>query len=129
MVNFGPRNTVPDRFSARKFVIHNDSVTLMRTTAEECRQIGEWIAQRLNQMQGPMTFLLPEGGVSALDAPDQPFHDPEARETLFTTIESNVNQGGNRRVTRINAHINSEEFANAVLDAMPVLHSSRKRNA
>lgn len=129
MVNFGPRNTVPDRFSSRKFVIHNDSVTLMRTTAQECQQIGEWIAQRLNQMQGPMTFLLPEGGVSALDAPDQPFHDPEARETLFATIESNVNQGGNRRVTRINAHINSEEFANAVLDAMPVLHSSRKRNA
>ncbi|MBV9532289.1 MAG: ABC transporter permease, partial [Bradyrhizobium sp.] len=64
MVNFGPRDTVPARFFDRRFVIHNPNVTLMRTTREENRAIGEWIGERLNLMEGPVRFLLPEGGVS-----------------------------------------------------------------
>ena len=71
MVNFGPRDTVPEKFRSRKFVIHNPNVTLMRTTRDENRAFGEWIGGRLNQMNGPVRFLLPEGGVSMLDAPGQ----------------------------------------------------------
>ncbi len=83
MVNFGPRDTVPARFAARRFVLHNPNVTLMRTTVDENRAMGHWIAGRLNLMQGPVRFLLPTGGVSMLDAPGQPFHDPEADSALF----------------------------------------------
>ena len=61
MVNFGPRDTVPEKFRSRKFVIHNPNVTLMRTTRDENRAIGEWIGARLNAMDGPVRFLLPEG--------------------------------------------------------------------
>ena len=71
MVNFGPRDTVPEKFRGRKFVIHNPNVTLMRTTRDENRAIGDWIGERLNAMNGPVRFLLPEGGVSLLDAPGQ----------------------------------------------------------
>ena len=67
MVNFGPRDTVPEKFKGRKFVVHNANVTLMRTTRDENRAAGEWIGGRLNQMDGPVRFLLPEGGVSGLD--------------------------------------------------------------
>ena len=79
MVNFGPRETVPEKFRNRRFVIHNANVTLMRTTPEENRAIGEWIGERVNRMEGPVRLLLPEGGVSALDAPGKPFHDPGGR--------------------------------------------------
>ncbi|MDW8371087.1 MAG: ABC transporter permease, partial [Geminicoccaceae bacterium] len=73
VINFGPPETVPAAFRGRLLYRHNPQVTLVRTTAEECTRIGRWIAERLNRMDGPVTFLLPEGGLSALDAPGQPF--------------------------------------------------------
>lgn len=117
MVNFGPRDTVPEKFGTRKFVIHNPNVTLMRTTRDENRSFGEWIGQRLNEMTGPVRFLLPEGGVSALDAPGKPFHDPEADNALFEAIEKTVRSSGQRRVERVKANINDDAFVAAVIQA------------
>jgi hypothetical protein len=93
MVNFGGWDTVPERFKARRLYRHNPTVTLMRTTADECRAIGEFIAAKLNAMRGPVRFLIPEGGVSAIDKPGQPFHDPEADRVLFSTIELHFRTG------------------------------------
>ena len=76
MVNFGPRESVPERYRGRTLHEHNPQVTLMRTTAEENDRMGRWIGARLNLMDGPVRFLLPEGGLSQLDAPGQAFHDP-----------------------------------------------------
>ena len=111
MVNFGPRDTVPRAFEGRLFHVHNPQVTLMRTSPEENRSFGEWIAGRLNRMAGPVRFLIPEGGVSALDAPGQPFHDPEADAALFDAIEAHVQLSGARRVIRVPHNINTSEFA------------------
>ena len=86
MVNFGPPETVPEKYRDRLFYEHNPQVTLMRTTPEENEQMGRWIGERLNQMSAPVRFFLPEGGVSALDAPGQPFHDPQADAALFTRL-------------------------------------------
>ena len=83
MVNFGAWDTVPERFKGRSLYRHNPTVTLMRTTVDEYRAIGEFIAAKLNAMRGPVRFLIPEGGVSAIDKPGQPFHDPEADRVLF----------------------------------------------
>ncbi|HSV61671.1 MAG TPA: Tm-1-like ATP-binding domain-containing protein [Variovorax sp.] len=117
MVNFGAWDTVPDRFKARRLYRHNPSVTLMRTTPEECREIGRFIATKLNAMQGPLAFLIPEGGVSAIDKPGQPFHDPQADRALFTAIEEQFRQGPGRRLTRLPLHINDEAFADALVAA------------
>ena len=111
MVNFGPRDTVPRAFEGRLFHVHNPQVTLMRTSPEENRSFGEWIAGRLNRMAGPVRFLIPEGGVSALDAPGQPFHDPEADAALFDAIEAHVQLSDARRVIRVPHNINTSEFA------------------
>ena len=72
MVNFGGMETVPERYQGRLFYPHNPQVTLMRTTPAENARQGEWIASRLNRCDGPVRFLIPEGGVSALDAPGRP---------------------------------------------------------
>ena len=88
MVNFGAPDTIPERYRQRKFHVHNPQVTLMRTTPEENDRIGRWIGERLNQMDGPVRFFLPEGGVSALDAPGQPFWDPDADAALFSALEA-----------------------------------------
>lgn len=117
MVNFGPRASVPEKFRARHFVVHNANVTLMRTTRDENRAMGEWIARRLNLMEGPVRFLLPEGGVSLLDAPGKPFHDPEADHALFEAIEKTLNQTSRRRAIRVNANINDPLFVEAALAA------------
>ncbi len=128
MVNFGPRETVPSKFQNRKFVIHNPSVTLMRTTPDENRSAGEWIGERLNRMEGPVRFLLPEGGVSMLDRPGQPFHDPEADAALFEAIEKTVRQTAKRRVERVKANVNDDIFVEALVGAFhSVVPATSKR--
>lgn len=111
MVNFGAKDTVPEQFKHRNLYVHNAQVTLMRTTKEENIAMGRWIGERLNKAQGAVRFLLPEGGVSVIDAPGMPFHDPEADEALFKAIEDTVHQTELRRVIRVPHAINSPEFA------------------
>ena len=111
MVNFGPMETVPERYRGRTLHVHNPTVTLMRTTPEENAQIGRWIGERLNRMEGSVRFFLPDGGVSALDAPGRPFFDPRADDALFRAIEGTVRQTGSRRLIRVPANINDPAFA------------------
>ncbi|NRF68803.1 ABC transporter permease [Aquincola sp. S2] len=117
MVNFGGWDTVPERFRGRRLVRHNPNVTLMRTTPDECRRIGDFLAAKLNAMRGPVRFLIPEGGVSAIDAPGQPFHDPEADRALFTAIEQQFRGGSDRQLLKLPHHINDEAFALALVAA------------
>jgi uncharacterized protein (UPF0261 family) len=117
MVNFGAPDTVPTRYKDRLFYHHNPQVTLMRTTPAECHTIGTWIAERLNLCHGPVRLMLPEGGISALDAPGMAFHDPAARATLFAALESTLLQTRNRQITRLPFHINHPEFAAACVAA------------
>jgi uncharacterized protein (UPF0261 family) len=117
MVNFGPWDSVPERLRGRRLYRHNPTVTLMRTTADECRAIGEFIARKLNAMRGPVRFLIPEGGVSAIDKPGGPFHDPEADRVLFDTIAQQFRAGPDRRLVRLPHHVNDEAFADALVAA------------
>jgi uncharacterized protein (UPF0261 family)/ABC-type branched-subunit amino acid transport system ATPase component len=111
MVNFGPMETVPERYRGRTLQVHNPTVTLMRTTPEENARIGRWIGERLNRMDGPVRFYLPEGGVSALDSPGRPFSDPTADAELFRALEATVRQTSPRRLIRMPEHINDPRFA------------------
>ena len=130
MVNFGPLASVPERYKGRKLHVHNPQVTLMRATAPECAEIGRWIGERLNRMDGPVRFLIPELGVSALDAQGQPFFDPEADATLFRTLEQTVRQTSNRQILRVRRHINDPEFATAVVAAFrPLMGRGERRRA
>jgi uncharacterized protein (UPF0261 family) len=117
MVNFGAKDTVPARYAGRNLYVHNPQVTLMRTTPEENRAIGRFIVERLNRMEGPVRFLLPLGGVSAIDVPDMPFHDPAADAALFETIRSGFVPAPNRKLIEVQAAINDRAFADAVLTA------------
>lgn len=114
MVNWFAPSSIPERFRGRRFHAHNANVTLMRTTADELRQAGHEIAQRLNHASGPVSLLLPLGGLSALDAPGQPFHDPQANAALFQSIRENFAASGTHRLVEIAAHINDPAFAQAV---------------
>lgn len=109
MVNFGPLETVPPQFRSRNLYIHNPSVTLMRTTPEECAEIGRITATRLNRTSGPVTVLIPLQGVSAIDKIGAPFYSPEALDAycraLKTTLSPTI------RVIELDAHINDEGFA------------------
>lgn len=116
MVNFGGMDSVPERYQGRTFYPHNPQVTLMRTTAEENTRQGEWIAAKLNQCNGPVRFLIPEGGVSALDSPGQAFWDPEADAALFAALEKHVVQTPERRLVRVPCHINDPLFARTAVD-------------
>ncbi len=131
MVNFGSPETVPQNYKDRSFVEHNPQVTLMRTTADENRRMGAWIVERLNQMEGPVRFLIPEGGVSAIDAPGQPFHDPEADQALFDAISSGFKETANRRLLHLPHNINDPAFTDAAVAALTEIDSylGRERHA
>jgi uncharacterized protein (UPF0261 family) len=116
MVNFGPEATVPERFRGRTLYRHNPSVTLMRTTPEENREIGRRIAEQLNRSAGPVRLLLPLGGVSMLDAPGQPFHDPEADRALFQALRSHA--GPDLVLEEVPFHINEPDFADLLADRL-----------
>jgi uncharacterized protein (UPF0261 family) len=117
MVNFGPLASVPERYSNRKLHVHNPQVTLMRTTPEENVRVAEWIAARINRMEGPVRLLIPEGGVSAIDVPGQPFHDPAADKALFDTLTARVIASASRRVIRLPHAINDIPFVAALIAA------------
>lgn len=109
MVNFGPMDTVPSKFKDRNLYKHNPTVTLMRTTSEELRQIGHELAVRMNQAKGKTALMLPLKGVSAIDVEGGPFYDPEADQALFSTLRSEV--GDNVEVIEMDTDINDPEFA------------------
>jgi uncharacterized protein (UPF0261 family) len=116
MVNWGPRETVPEKFRNRNLYQHNPQVTLMRTTPEENTEMGRWIAEKLNRCDGPLRFLIPEGGVSLLDAPGQAFYDPVADKALFDAITQTFRQTTNRRLIRLPYNINEPQFAAALVE-------------
>jgi uncharacterized protein (UPF0261 family) len=113
MINFGPMDTVPQHYRGRKLYPHNPQITLMRTTVEDNITQARWIAERLNQCEGEVRFLLPMCGVSALDAPGQPFWDPAADAALFETLASEFRPTDHRRLMRLPYHINDPKFAQA----------------
>jgi uncharacterized protein (UPF0261 family) len=115
MVNFGAMATVPEPFRNRKLHVHNAQVTLMRTTPEENRTFARWIASKLNRSVAPLVLLIPDRGVSALDAQGQPFFDPAADEVLFDELEAAIDSTAWRQVRRLPYHINDPEFARAIV--------------
>jgi len=127
MVNFGAPDTVPEKYKSRNFVEHNPHVTLMRTTAEENARMGDWIAGRINEMTGPVRFLIPEGGVSALDAPGQKFHDPEADRALFDAISARFDETPARRLIRVPHHINDPAFTTAAVAALEEINPTKRK--
>ncbi len=119
MVNFGPPETIPERFAGRLFHAHNPSVTLMRTTPEENHCLGARIAATLKRSAGPVVLMIPRGGISALDAPAKPFHDPQADAALFDALEKGLRDApDNVRLIVRDEHINDPNFADAAARAL-----------
>ena len=117
MVNFWAMDTVPAPFRARNLYRHNPNVTLMRTTPEECGRIGRFIVEKLNRMEGPVRFLIPEGGFSVIDAAGQPFWDPAADRALIDAIASGFRAGPRRKLVRLPHNINDPAFCDALVAA------------
>lgn len=113
MVNFGPRGTVPERFGGRNLYVHNPTVTLMRTTPEEMAELGRRVAAKLAAATGPAVLFVPLSGVSALDAPGMPFHDPEADEACFEAL-----LGAGVDTVRLDMNINDPAFGRAMADRL-----------
>jgi len=109
MVNFAEPDTVPDRFENRTFYQHNPNVTLMRTNAEECRRLGEIIAEKLNMSTGPVTVLIPLKGLSMIDMEGNTFHCPEADNALFDALKRNLRD--DIPVIEMDYDVNAPEFA------------------
>ncbi len=127
MVNFGERNTVPERFSGRTLHAHNPQVTLMRTTPAECAAIGGLLAAKVKASRGPVTVLLPRGGVSAMSVPGGPFHDAEADRALFGAIEAGLRP--DVPCIALDCDVNDPAFARACVDALLAGMRERARAA
>lgn len=116
MVNFMAAETVPQRFHGRRLYRHNPNVTLMRTTPEECAEIGQRIAEKLNAATGPTVLLIPRRGVSALDREGQPFYDPDADAALFQSLRDHLRPPV--ELVELDLHINDPGFADAAAEQL-----------
>jgi uncharacterized protein (UPF0261 family) len=125
MVNFGPRETVPAQFEDRNLYVHNPTVTLMRTTAAECAELGRVIAQKLSAATGPTAVFVPLGGVSMIDVPGQPFHDPDADEALVASLKDGL--GENVELHERDEDVNDPAFATAMADRLHELIEAAAR--
>lgn len=112
MVNFGPPDSIPEEFDGRTFHHHNPQVTLMRTTPQENSEIGEIIAEKLNEARGPVAVYLPLQGVSLIDVEGEDFYDPETDEALFEAIRDHLDS--DIELVEMDTDINDEEFALAM---------------
>jgi uncharacterized protein (UPF0261 family) len=112
MVNFGPRDSVPEEFEERQFHAHNPQVTLMRTTPEETAKLGEIIAEKLNTASGPTALFLPLEGVSMLDVEGEDFHDLEADSALFDALREYLDESV--ELVERETDINDDAFAEAM---------------
>jgi len=122
MVNFGPFETVPPQFRDRVLYKHNPTVTLMRTTPEECAELGRVIAEKLNQAQGPLTLFVPLKGVSLIATEGQVFHDPAADEALFGALRDHLDPDVD--LQELDLDVNDPEFARAMADRLDALYRS-----
>jgi len=116
MVNFGPRETVPKEFEGRTLYIHNPTVTLMRTTPDECRELGRRIGRKLSAAKGPTVLFVPLRGVSMIAVEGQPFHDPEADAALRSGLVETL--GPSVEVHEVDADVNDPAFATALADRL-----------
>ncbi|GBD16539.1 hypothetical protein HRbin26_01437 [bacterium HR26] len=119
MVNFGPIDTVPERFRGRTLYKHNPTVTLMRTTPEECAELGRIIAQKLNQARGPLAVFIPRRGVSLISREGGPFYDPEADRALIEGLKANLRP--EIEVHEWDTDINDPAFARAMAERLDAL--------
>jgi uncharacterized protein (UPF0261 family) len=122
MVNFGPFESVPAEFRDRLLYKHNPTVTLMRTTPEECAELGRTIARKLNAARGPLTVFVPLKGVSLIAIEGQVFHDPAADEALFGALRENLDPEIDLRELELD--VNDPEFAHALADRLHVLYET-----
>src|SRR5262249_12994158 len=116
MVNFGPPETVPTKFKGRTFYQHNPQVTLMRTTPDECAQLGKIIAEKLNLSTKPVTVLIPWKAISVTSAPGQKFHDAAADKALFQSLKASLRK--DLQVIEMDCEINDPRFAEACANAL-----------
>jgi uncharacterized protein (UPF0261 family) len=119
MINFGPIDTVPAEFRSRNLHRHNASVTLMRTTLDENAQLGRLIARKVNGAKGPVSVFMPLGGVSMIDAPGEPFHDPVADAALFDALREGLRPDVER--VEMPVHINDPAFGHAMAERLHAL--------
>lgn len=114
MVNFGPRETVPAQFDGRNLYVHNDQITLMRTTPEECAALGRQVAAKLSAATGPTALFVPLRGVSMIAVEGGPFHDAAADEALFAAVREGV--GPNVELIELDLDVNDPAFSKAMAD-------------
>ena len=122
MVNFGPMETVPERFRERNLYVHNPTITLMRTTPEECAELGRRIARKLNAAKGPVSLFIPLRGISLIAVEGQVFHDPAADEALLAALREDLDESVD--VRELDTDINDPAFAEAMADRLHELYEA-----
>jgi uncharacterized protein (UPF0261 family) len=124
MVNFGPIDTVPDKFRQRNLYRHNATVTLMRTTPAECAELGRILANKLNQAKGPVALFIPLRGVSMIATEGGVFYDPEADRQLIEQVKSGLQS--HVELHELDMDINDPRFAQAMVQRLDELLHSQK---
>mgnify|MGYP002714265596 CR=1 FL=1 len=124
MVNFGPKESVPNKYDGRNFVVHNPTITLMRTSVEENAELGRRIARKLSAATGPTKLFIPLKGLSGIDIDGGPFWDPDANAALIAELRAGL-AGCDVEIVELDLHVNDPGFGKAMAESLHQMISTK----
>jgi uncharacterized protein (UPF0261 family) len=120
----GPASSLPPEYRNRKYIAHNPSMSLVRTSSEEMKTVGKIMASKLNEARGPTIVMIPLRGFSYPNRKGEALYDEEGNQAFIETLKRDLK---GVKVIEIDAHINDPEFANEAAQTMEKLLSKDKR--
>lgn len=110
----GPLEEARQKFPQRRYHVHNEAITVLRSDQRELAKVGETMALRFQEADGPYAVLIPMKGFSAFDREGGPLFDPEGPRIFARALRAGLADGA--KVRELPYHINEPEFSRAVLD-------------
>lgn len=114
LIDFAGWQDIPDQYADRPFHAHNRLIKSSALNSEERRETAREIGKRLAQSDTIAHVMLPNQGIEEWDKPGGPAHDPDGLTAFLDEMRKAIKPPIG--LTEIDAHINDQAFADAVLD-------------
>jgi len=113
IITLGEPEAVPEVYRSQPSVRHNPHITLVRLNREQMIQVGEVMAERLNQAVAPVIVAIPKGGFSFYNKDGLHFRDLEADRAFVRTLQDRLKP--EIPICEIDSHVNDPQFVTEIL--------------
>ena len=109
----GPVDSLSSEMKKRKYIVHNPTLTLVRLSNDEIREVAKLLANKINQAKDLVKVFLPLKGFSYPNREGLELWDPEGNKVFLNTFKEYI--ASSIPVEEVNAHINDRQFIDRVV--------------